>query len=116
MYIARYKIIYKRVIKEAERRENDKYILHANNKSRTMWHIINKETEKTSLNKQDIKIIRNSEEITNPVNIAGLFNTYFCTVPEELLRKKGNKMPDLENYHLKIKESTKTMFFFPVTK
>jgi hypothetical protein len=31
MYIARYKIIYKRVIREAKRRENDKYIMHANN-------------------------------------------------------------------------------------
>jgi hypothetical protein len=25
-------------------------------------------------------------------------------------------MPDLENYHLKIKECNKTMFFFPVTE
>jgi hypothetical protein len=116
MYIASYKVIYKRVIKEARRRENDKYILHANNKSRTIWHIINKETGKTSLNKQDIKIIRNSEEITNPENIAELFNTYFCTFPEELLRKMGNKMPDLENYRLKIMESTETIFFFPVTE
>jgi hypothetical protein len=65
MYIGRYKIIYKRVIREAKRRENDKYILHSNNKSRVVWQIINKETGKTSLNKQDIKIIRNSEEITN---------------------------------------------------
>jgi uncharacterized pyridoxamine 5'-phosphate oxidase family protein len=27
--IAKYKIIYKRIIREAKRRENDKYILHA---------------------------------------------------------------------------------------
>jgi hypothetical protein len=70
----------------------------------------------TSLNKQDIKIIRNSEEITNPGNTAELFNSYFCTIPEELLKKRGNKMPDLEKYHLQIKKSTKTMFFFPVTE
>jgi hypothetical protein len=25
-------------------------------------------------------------------------------------------MTDLENYHLKIKEGSKTMFFFPVTE
>jgi hypothetical protein len=36
---------------------------------RAIWWIINKKTGKTSLNKQDIKIIRNSEEITNPENI-----------------------------------------------
>jgi len=35
MYIAKYKIIYKRIIREAKERENDKYILHANHKSKT---------------------------------------------------------------------------------
>jgi hypothetical protein len=115
MYTARYKTIYKRGIREAKRRENGKYILRANNISRAIQQIINKETGKTSLNKQDIKIIRNSEEITHPENIAELFNSYFCTIPEQLLKKKWNKMPDHENYHLKIKKSTKTMFFFSVT-
>jgi hypothetical protein len=32
MYIAKYKIIYKRIM-----RENDKYILHANHKSKAVW-------------------------------------------------------------------------------
>jgi hypothetical protein len=68
------------------------------------------------LNKEDIKLIRNSKEITNPDNIAELFNSYFCTIPDELLKKRRNKMPDYENYRLKIKESTKTMFFFLLTE
>jgi hypothetical protein len=33
MYISKYKIIFKIVIREAKRRENDKNILHANHKS-----------------------------------------------------------------------------------
>jgi hypothetical protein len=47
--------------------------------------------------------IRNSEEITNPENLAELLNTYFCSISEELLKKNRNKMPNSENYHLKIK-------------
>ena len=47
------KIIYKSIIREAKRRENDKYILHVNHKSKAVWQIINKETGRTS-NKQDI--------------------------------------------------------------
>jgi hypothetical protein len=74
MYTARYKTTYKRLIREAKRKENDKHILQANNKPRAIWWIINKETGKTSVNKQDINIIRSSEEITNPENIAELFN------------------------------------------
>jgi hypothetical protein len=42
------------------------------------------------VNKQDINIIRNSEENANPENIAELFNSYFCTI-SELLKKKGIK-------------------------
>jgi hypothetical protein len=66
MDIARYKIIYTRVIGEAKKRENHKHILHGNNKSRAILWIINKETKKTSFNTRHIKIIRNSEKITNP--------------------------------------------------
>jgi hypothetical protein len=68
-------------------RENDKYILHANHKSKAVWQIINKETGRTSSNKQDIKIIWNSEEITNPENVAELFNSYFVKITEELFKK-----------------------------
>jgi hypothetical protein len=37
----RYQIIYKIVIKEAKRRENDKCVLGANNKTKAMWRVIN---------------------------------------------------------------------------
>jgi len=113
MYIAKYKIVYKRVIREVKRKEIDKYILHANHKSKAVWHIKNKETGRTSSNKQDIKIILNSEEITNPENVAELFHSYFRKISKKLLKQNENKIPNSENQHLKIKESTKTMFLFP---
>jgi len=86
-YIAKYKIVYKRVTREAKRRENDKYILHANHKSKAVWQITNKETGGTSSNKQDIKIIWKSEEITNPENVAELFNSYFCKISGTIKEK-----------------------------
>jgi hypothetical protein len=46
-YIKRYQIIYKRIIQEAERRENDMYVLRANKKTKVMWHVINKEVGKS---------------------------------------------------------------------
>ena len=91
MYIARYKIVYKRVIREAKRRENDNYIMRAKNKSKAIWQVIQKETGRTSSQKQDIKIVRNSEEITNPYQLSELFNSYFCEISEELLKGNGGK-------------------------
>jgi hypothetical protein len=36
-------LIYRRTIKEAKRRKNDRYIANAKNKTRTVWRMINKE-------------------------------------------------------------------------
>ena len=97
-------------------RENDKCTLHAYQNPKAVWQVINKETGRISSNKQDIKIIWNSEEITNPEKVAELFNSYFVKISEELLKKNGNRMPNSVNQHFKIKESTNTMFLFPVTE
>jgi hypothetical protein len=94
----------------------NKNILHAYFKSKAVWRIINKETGRTTSNKQDIKIIWNSKEITNLEKVAELFHSYFCTISEELLKKNGNRMPNPVNQHFKIKESTKTTFLFPITE
>jgi len=83
IYVAKYKIIYKTVIREARRRDNDKDIQDANHKSKTVWQIINKETGRTSSNKQDIKLIWNSEAITNPENVGELLNSYFMKISED---------------------------------
>ena len=48
------------MIREAKRRENDNYILHAKNKSKAIWRVIHKETGKSSSQKQDIIIVSNS--------------------------------------------------------
>jgi uncharacterized protein YktA (UPF0223 family) len=40
-YINRYRVIYKRVIREAKNRENDGYVLNAKNNRKAVWQIIN---------------------------------------------------------------------------
>ena len=115
-YITKYQIIYRRIIREAKRRHNDKHILHANHKSKAIWQIINRETGRTSSNGQDIKINWNFEEITNPETVVELFNSYFCKISKELLKKTSKDMPNSERQYLKIKVSTKTMFLIPITE
>jgi len=48
--------------------------------------------------------------------VAELFNSYFCKISEELLKKNRKNIPNFEKQYLKIKESTKTMFLIPVTE
>jgi hypothetical protein len=44
-YINRYQVIYKRVIKEAKKRENNKYVTRTKNKIKAMWQIIKRSWE-----------------------------------------------------------------------
>jgi hypothetical protein len=44
IYINRYQKIYRSIIIEAKRRENDRFMLSSHNKTKAIWKIINKET------------------------------------------------------------------------
>jgi hypothetical protein len=115
LYIDRYKIVYKRVVKEAERRENDKFLLNVNNKFKAVWQIINKETGRTSPKTQDI-IFENFREISNSKEVTELFNSYFCKIPGKLSNKIGHNTQMSRNHQFKIKDSVKPMFFVPVSE
>jgi hypothetical protein len=75
-YMKRYQIIYKRVIKKAKRRENDKYIFRANNKTKAVWYVINKEVGKSWKYDKKIELKDGSQIISNPRNVAGTLNTF----------------------------------------
>jgi hypothetical protein len=46
--------------------------------------------------------------------VTEIFNSYFCKISEEILKKNGNRMRNSEKEHLKIRESNKTMFLYPI--
>ena len=77
------------MIREAKRRDNDNHILRAKNKSKAIWRAIHKGTGKTSSQKQDIIIVKNSVEVTNPSEVAELLNSYVCEISKELLKEEG---------------------------
>ena len=41
--------------------------------------------------KQDITIVKNSVEVTNPSEEAELLNSYFCEISKELLKEEEEK-------------------------
>jgi hypothetical protein len=115
-YISRYRIMYKRVIWEAKKMENDRYILNANNRNKAVWQIINKETGKTPFNIKEIKLSWGSNEITHPKEVAELFNSHFIRTVEELVKQNDDGNIISQRSQLKVNECTETMFMFPVTE
>jgi hypothetical protein len=55
-YVEHYRKIYRRVIQEAKRTENNNYISSAKNKSKAAWQVINKELGKSSINNKNIEL------------------------------------------------------------
>ena len=55
-YIDHYRKIYRRIIKETKRRENNSYISSAKNKLKAAWQVINKELRKSSINNKNIEL------------------------------------------------------------
>ena len=69
-YIEHYRKVYRRVIKEAKRSENNSYISSTKNKSKAAWHVINKEVGKLSINNKEIELRWGQNKISNPSDIA----------------------------------------------
>jgi hypothetical protein len=91
-YINRYQKIYKRVIIEAKR-ENDRFILSAHNKTKAIWQIINKETG-SSLQCDHIISLKNGKEvISNPQKVADMLNSFFTECVVDLLARNINHSP-----------------------
>jgi outer membrane lipoprotein-sorting protein len=64
-YIKKYQLIFRKVVREAKKKEVDTYVLSAKNKNKALWKLINKESGNSQ---QNCNIIINDGEniITNP--------------------------------------------------
>jgi hypothetical protein len=83
-YIERYRKIYKRVIQNAKRRENDNYISSSKNKAKATWQLINKELGKPFQNNKNIELKWGKSVISNPTVISELFNSYYAETIEKV--------------------------------
>jgi hypothetical protein len=89
-YINRYQRIYNRVILEAKKRHNDKYLENASNPNKTIWQIINKKSGKLGKG-QEIWLQSDDRKITHPQEVADTLNSYFIDKVEELIEKSRSK-------------------------
>jgi hypothetical protein len=116
-HIINYNNIYKRVIKEAKRRENDRLLYRAVNKSKAAWNIINKELGKSSVVKHDITLSMQSAEITDQNIIANLLNAHFCNMPAKLSNSiKSTTVLPPRGQWAGVKGCKNSIFFIPVSE
>jgi hypothetical protein len=115
-YIEYYRKIYRRVIKETKRMENNRYINNATNKSKAAWHVINKELGKSSINNKNIELRWGKDKISNPRVSAELFNSYFVEIVEKLTDQNSGMHATYNMTNLKINTCPQTIFINPVSE
>jgi hypothetical protein len=114
-YINRYQIIYKRVMKEAKRRENDRYVLRAKNRTKAMWHIINKAVGKSLQFDQKSELNNGSVTISDPQKVADMMNSFFVGIVDDLLNQNSCNI-NIQTAKESINYCPNSIFLLPVTE
>ena len=114
-YINKYQLIYKNLLKEAKKMENNKFILSSKNKTKGIWQVINKESGKLPYNNYNMQLRNNTELITDPSIISEKFNSYFINIVKDLLNKNSAYQPKHTSQH-DIKTCPWSMFLSPITE
>jgi hypothetical protein len=112
-YVHNYRIIrvYRRIIKEAKRRDNDRYIVNAKNKTKAMWRIINKELGNNPKREVGKDIRYGTRKGSNLKDVAERYNSYFTEIVGKLVKQNnGSRGPQ------EINSCSETMFIYPVTE
>ncbi|PNF17939.1 hypothetical protein B7P43_G18419 [Cryptotermes secundus] len=114
-YINRYQKIYKSVITEAKRKENDRFMLRSHNKTKAIWQIINKETGSFRQGDYITSLKNGSEETSNQQKIADMLNSFFIESIEDLLANNINHSP-VQTSQQRIQYQMNTVFWLPITE
>jgi hypothetical protein len=112
--IQNYQLIFRKVVKEAKKKEVDRYVLSAKNKNKALWKLLNKESGNSQ---QTCNIIINARDeiITNSQTVLDRFNIFFTEVTEDL-SSQNNYHCLKKNIKFRIKNCSETMFIAPVTE
>jgi len=112
-YINAYQRIYKKILKEAKKRDNDRFVIESKDRTKAMWHLINKEIGKTHENDYKLELRIGNKITSCPTEITENLNKHFISTVEELIKQNNN----INNYsNLDINYCPQTVFINPVTE
>lgn len=110
-FYKRYKLIYRRVVRQAKRMYFDRKLMNAANKSKTAWKIIKSHVNGDVASTVDYMNI-SGQQVTDPEQIANSFNQYFANLPLDIL----SKIPTDLQYEPLPCQTDRTIFLTPVTE
>jgi hypothetical protein len=87
-YIKNYNKIYKKVLKQAKKRDHDRYVTEAPNKTKAKWQLINKQIGKTQEDDNKFELRVGKILITNPSEITEILNGDFTNIMTELIKNR----------------------------
>lgn len=100
-YFRKFNKIYKRCIRNAKLLYNANLIKNSSNKTKTAWNIV-KDLTSHKVSNGNFKLLANDSFVSEPSEVANLFNNYFVNCPESLIVNKfSGKSPDLHFIPLK---------------
>jgi hypothetical protein len=110
VYIANYQRIYKRVLKEAKKGENDRYVIESANRPKAMWRLINREIGNAPKNEQKLELKGGNKIISNPDEITDKLNSHFMNSVKVMIKHNNGSVYDLELTR------PNSIFIYPVTE
>lgn len=117
-YYSNYKKIYRKTIKNAKKLNIQNEIGMSQNKTKQIWNIINKHTNKIKTDtKTNMKIKIGNEVIKNQQQVSNTLNHEFATQAGKLIKNNQNQTNEsFKNYLKKGKMGqTKSIFLHPTT-
>jgi hypothetical protein len=84
-YIKKYRTIYKRVIREAKKRDNDRYVTEASNSTKAMWQLINNQIGKSQGEDYKLELRIDNKIMWKPMEITEKLNKHFTNTVTELV-------------------------------
>ena len=117
-YEKRFKDIRNRVnkkVKEAKSRYYQSKIRHNKNSGKNTWRILNDLTGRKKNTNNNIVLSVNGDTITDPVNVADAFNSYFANVGELLAGNMQDSL-DFNQYLDNIDKNTSFKFEIPTVQ
>lgn len=104
---------YQQVLRKTKQDFYDNQVLASENKNKTMWTIINSNTNRTK-KQQDIKI-KECDIVLNDKQAADKFNEHFINIPATVTASLDSNI-DFDFIDANVPLADKTLFFTPVTQ
>jgi hypothetical protein len=79
------------VLREAKKRDNDRYVTESADKPKAMWRLINREIGRATENEQKLELKVGNRIISNPTEITDKLNSHLLRTVKEMIKQNTMK-------------------------